>query len=70
VAVLIKSIAENGSSIRDYVTAGGDAGSFQNNFRVYGKAGEPCPRCGRELRAEKVAGRTSTFCPGCQKRRT
>ncbi|WP_147819643.1 bifunctional DNA-formamidopyrimidine glycosylase/DNA-(apurinic or apyrimidinic site) lyase [Salidesulfovibrio onnuriiensis] len=64
--VLEQAIAENGSSIRDYVNADGDAGAFQNSFNVYGKKGESCPRCGCGLTARKVAGRTSTFCPGCQ----
>ncbi len=65
--VLRQAIAENGSSIRDYVNADGDAGAFQNSFKVYGKKGESCVRCGCLLEAGKVAGRTSTFCPGCQK---
>lgn len=66
-AVLKQAIAENGSSIRDYVNADGDAGAFQNSFNVYGKKGQACGRCGCELEVGKVAGRTSTFCPGCQK---
>jgi len=65
-AVLREGIAANGSSIRDYRDAGGDAGSFQNDFRVYGRGGEPCRCCDKTLRAMRVAGRTSTFCPGCQ----
>ncbi len=64
--VLLQAIAENGSSIRDYVNADGDAGAFQNSFNVYGKKGQLCPRCNRELIAKTVAGRTSTFCPCCQ----
>ncbi len=66
-AVLTQAIAENGSSIRDYLDAEGNAGGFQNSFKVYGKKGEPCPVCRAELQATKVAGRTSTFCPQCQK---
>ncbi|MDC0335279.1 bifunctional DNA-formamidopyrimidine glycosylase/DNA-(apurinic or apyrimidinic site) lyase [Pseudodesulfovibrio sp.] len=66
--VLRQAIAENGSSIRDYVNADGDAGAFQNSFNVYGKKGEACTACGRKLEALKVAGRTSTFCPKCQPR--
>jgi formamidopyrimidine-DNA glycosylase len=66
-AVLRQAIAENGSSIRDYVNAHGDAGAFQNSFNVYGRQGEPCRSCGAPLAAVKVAGRTSTFCPHCQK---
>ncbi|MDO9632720.1 MAG: bifunctional DNA-formamidopyrimidine glycosylase/DNA-(apurinic or apyrimidinic site) lyase [Humidesulfovibrio sp.] len=65
-AVLTQAIAENGSSIRDYRDAHGDAGSFQNHFQAYGRAGQPCLTCGAALRSLRVAGRTSTFCPHCQ----
>ncbi len=66
--VLRQAIAENGSSIRDYVNAAGDAGAFQNSFNVYGKKGERCRVCSHTLEAVKVAGRTSTFCPKCQRK--
>lgn len=66
VDVLRLAIAENGSSIRDYRDAHGDAGAFQNHFRAYGREGEPCLVCGAAMRTMRVAGRTSTFCPNCQ----
>ncbi|WP_432738447.1 bifunctional DNA-formamidopyrimidine glycosylase/DNA-(apurinic or apyrimidinic site) lyase [Maridesulfovibrio sp. FT414] len=66
-AVLRQAISENGSSIRDYVDAGGDAGGFQNSFKAYGKKGEPCPCCGKIFEGGTVAGRGSTFCCNCQK---
>lgn len=66
-AVLQLAIRECGSSIRDYRDAHGDAGAFQNNFLVYGKAGEKCTVCGRKLSTAKVAGRTTVFCGKCQK---
>ncbi len=66
-AVLAQAIAENGSSIRDYRDANGDAGAFQNHFQAYGRAGQPCQACGALMRSARVAGRTSTFCPRCQK---
>ncbi|WP_320171501.1 bifunctional DNA-formamidopyrimidine glycosylase/DNA-(apurinic or apyrimidinic site) lyase [Maridesulfovibrio sp.] len=66
-AVLRQAISENGSSIRDYVDSGGDAGGFQNSFKAYGKKGEPCPCCGRTFDGATVAGRSSTFCCNCQK---
>ncbi|EPR37089.1 Formamidopyrimidine-DNA glycosylase [Desulfovibrio sp. X2] len=65
--VLRQGIRENGASISDYRDARGDAGAFQNSFRVYGRGGEPCVACGGRLRAVTVAGRTSTYCPRCQK---
>lgn len=66
VAVLRESIAECGSSIRDYRDAHGDAGAFQNRFRVYGRGGQPCVTCGRALVTGKVAGRTTVYCGRCQ----
>ena len=66
VEVLEESIAACGSSIRDYRTARGDAGSFQNAFRVYGRGGEACVNCGRTLKQDKIAGRTTVYCPHCQ----
>jgi formamidopyrimidine-DNA glycosylase len=65
-SVLAQAIAENGSSIRDYRDAHGDAGAFQNHFQAYGRAGQPCLACGALMRSMRVAGRTSTFCPRCQ----
>jgi formamidopyrimidine-DNA glycosylase len=38
----------------------------KNPFRVYGRKGEPCPRCGTSFERIELAGRTTTFCPGCQ----
>jgi formamidopyrimidine-DNA glycosylase len=67
-AVLVRAIAENGSSIRDYRDAFGNAGAFQNHFQAYGRAGEACLTCGALMRSMRVAGRTSTFCPRCQKK--
>ena len=67
VEVLEESIAACGSSIRDYRTARGDAGAFQNAFRVYGRAGHPCTQCGRTLEGTRLAGRATVFCPFCQK---
>ncbi|WP_027186224.1 bifunctional DNA-formamidopyrimidine glycosylase/DNA-(apurinic or apyrimidinic site) lyase [Desulfovibrio inopinatus] len=67
--VLRRAIAAGGSTIRDYRTAEGLDGGFQNEFAVYGKKGQPCPRCAHPLDAYKLAGRTSTHCPHCQKKR-
>jgi formamidopyrimidine-DNA glycosylase len=65
--VLTEAIAACGSSIRNYTDANGDAGAFQNQFRVYGRAGETCVTCGAKLESKKVAGRTSVYCENCQK---
>lgn len=65
--VLRRSIAQCGSSIRDYRDANGDVGAFQNSFAVYGRGGAACVRCGRPLEKIRVAGRATVFCPHCQK---
>lgn len=65
--VLRESIEQCGSSIRDYRTARGDAGAFQNTFRVYGRTGQNCLHCGAALTTATVAGRTTVFCPQCQR---
>ena len=66
--VLLLSIRECGSSIRDYRTARGDVGAFQNSFFVYGRAGELCRTCGTRLESARVAGRATVFCPKCQQK--
>ena len=64
--VLRLSIAQCGSSIRDYRDANGNVGAFQNSFAVYGRGGEACTRCGHPLLKARVAGRTTILCPSCQ----
>lgn len=66
-AALTEAIASGGSTIRDYRTASGEVGLFQHAFRAYGKGGQPCERCGGVFETGVVAGRTTTFCAGCQK---
>lgn len=67
VEILLEAIRECGSSIRDYRTARGDVGAFQNRFRVYGRSGESCTICGQRLVSARVAGRGTVWCPHCQK---
>ncbi|HZT17432.1 MAG TPA: bifunctional DNA-formamidopyrimidine glycosylase/DNA-(apurinic or apyrimidinic site) lyase [Gaiellaceae bacterium] len=59
-------IARQGSTLRDYRTPNGDSGTMQDEFRVYGRAGEPCPRCGAPIDKIRVAGRGTWYCPSCQ----
>jgi formamidopyrimidine-DNA glycosylase len=66
--LLRRSIASGGSSLRDYVDGNGQPGAFQLSHRVYGRAGQSCLRCDRRLRSQTIAGRTTVWCPGCQKR--
>lgn len=66
-AVLEEAIEAGGSSLRDYVQASGELGNFQRNFRVYDRAGEPCP-CGRAaVRRIVQVGRATFYCPACQR---
>jgi formamidopyrimidine-DNA glycosylase len=66
-ATLERAIAAGGSSLRDYVHSDGGAGSFQLACMVYGRAGEPCLRCGAPVRAIRQAGRSTFYCAHCQK---
>ncbi|MGL4424563.1 MAG: bifunctional DNA-formamidopyrimidine glycosylase/DNA-(apurinic or apyrimidinic site) lyase [Gemmataceae bacterium] len=65
--VLTRAIAGRGSTIRDYVGGSGLMGTYQGEFAVYGRTGEPCPGCGSEIEVVRLAGRSSHFCPQCQK---
>ena len=65
--VLGEAIAAGGSSLRDYVQANGELGSFQRNFRVYDRAGLPCASCGQPVRRLVQAGRATFFCARCQR---
>lgn len=67
VAILKESVEKGGSTIRSYVNSEGEAGSFQLELFVYGKKGEPCKQCGREITRTVVAGRGTHFCSSCQK---
>ena len=64
--VLNRAIERRGSSIRDYVGGSGLKGEYQNEFRVYGRTGEPCPRCGAAIERVRLAGRSTHYCPACQ----
>lgn len=66
-AVLTEAIELGGSSIRDYRSAAGVAGGFQNSHRVYGRAGEACGQCGTRVRSKVIVGRSSFYCPSCQR---
>ena len=65
-AALEHGLARQGSTLRDYRLPDGSGGSMQDEFRVYGRGGEPCDRCGTPISRTHVAGRTTWFCPTCQ----
>ncbi len=66
-AVLEQAIRQGGSSVSDYVDADGVRGFFQLEHRVYQRTGEPCRACGTPIRRVVVAGRSTHFCPQCQR---
>jgi formamidopyrimidine-DNA glycosylase len=65
--VLTEAIELGGSSISDYVDADGEEGFFQLQHRVYGREGEPCLVCKADIKRVVIAGRSSHYCPKCQK---
>ena len=64
---LLAAIQSGGSTIRDYRNGRGGTGYFQHQFKVYGKDGEPCEHCDNYIVKQKMNGRSSFFCPSCQK---
>ncbi len=66
--VLEQGIVFGGSSLRDYVDSEGQTGSNQEELKVYGREGEPCPSCGQPIVKILVAQRGTHFCPRCQPR--
>lgn len=66
--VLAESIARGGTTLRDYVGAGGERGGYLDAVRVYGREGLPCRVCGTTLRGVRLANRASAYCPRCQRR--
>jgi formamidopyrimidine-DNA glycosylase len=65
--VLKEAIALGGSTVSDYVDADGEAGFFQLEHRVHGRQGEPCLVCKTPIKRVVLAGRSSHYCPKCQK---
>jgi formamidopyrimidine-DNA glycosylase len=65
--VLAEAIEAGGSSLRDYRQADGELGYFQHAFRVYDREGQPCPVCASAIARIVQSGRSSYFCPRCQR---
>jgi formamidopyrimidine-DNA glycosylase len=65
--ILRQAIVMRGSSISDFLDAEGQPGEYQRHHRVYGREGKGCPRCKTLICRVIVAGRSSYFCPNCQK---
>jgi len=61
-------IKRQGATLRDYRQPDGSTGSMQKEFKVYGRLGEPCDRCGTPIEKTRVGGRGTWYCPTCQRR--
>ncbi|NLT41320.1 MAG: bifunctional DNA-formamidopyrimidine glycosylase/DNA-(apurinic or apyrimidinic site) lyase [Anaerolineae bacterium] len=64
--VLHQGIANRGTTISDYVDGRGEAGGNQECLQAYGRAGEPCLRCGAPMQRMRLGGRSACYCPVCQ----
>ncbi len=62
-----EALINKGSTLQDYRNVDGYSGLMQNKFRVYGREGKPCFVCGNKIRSTKQGGRTTFWCPYCQK---
>ena len=66
--VLRKSINAGGTTLRDFFNTDGSPGYFALDLAVYGREGEPCPRCGKPIVRKVHTARSTFFCKTCQKR--
>lgn len=66
-SILQEAIERRGTTFRDYMDANGDRGGMQDFLKVFQREGEPCERCGALILRKKIVGRSSYFCPNCQK---
>jgi formamidopyrimidine-DNA glycosylase len=67
VEVLGDAVAQGGTTLNDFADALGESGYFQVSLGVYDREGEACPRCGGRIRRVRQLGRSTYFCPRCQK---
>ncbi len=65
--LLRKSLRLMGTTVDSYSGVNGTTGRFQSYLLVYGREGEPCPRCGRAIVREKIGSRSAHYCPRCQR---
>ena len=67
VRILREAIKCGGTTISDFLNVDGSEGKFVQKLAIYGKAGTPCPKCGKIIECVRIGGRSSFFCPQCQK---
>ena len=65
-AALTTGIRRQGATLRDYRMPDGSVGAMQHEFKVYGRDGEPCERCGAPIEKTRAGGRGTWYCPRCQ----
>ncbi|KCZ49882.1 hypothetical protein HY17_01915 [Hyphomonas sp. CY54-11-8] len=65
--VIAEAIEAGGSSISDFASASGELGYFQHRFAVYDREGQPCPACGTTIKRLVQSGRSTFYCPSCQR---
>ncbi len=65
--LLERAVSQGGSTINDYLKPDGELGGFQDFHRVYGKTGEPCVHCRTALIRKVIGGRSTHYCPTCQR---
>lgn len=65
--VLRRAIRAGGTTLNDFTDSDGQSGYFQVSLSVYGREGEPCPRCGAPVRRLVQSGRSTFYCPRCQR---
>lgn len=66
--ILLQAIEHRGTTFSDFRDGYGESGGHQDHLAVFHRAGEPCPVCGTIIESIKCGGRTTSFCPKCQKR--
>lgn len=67
-ATLSRALELGGSTLRDFTDVHGASGAYQSQAGVYGRAGQPCPRCGGSVKRVVQSQRSTYFCPDCQRR--
>ncbi len=66
-AVLDRAIAQGGTTLKDFVGGDGKPGYFKQELQVYGRAGAPCPACGKPLKEVRLGQRATVYCAVCQR---
>ncbi|WP_406665520.1 bifunctional DNA-formamidopyrimidine glycosylase/DNA-(apurinic or apyrimidinic site) lyase [Gallaecimonas sp. GXIMD1310] len=65
--VLAKAIEQGGTTLKDFTAADGKPGYFAQQLAVYGRSGQGCLQCGRELKEVRIGGRSTVYCATCQR---